>query len=59
MDGEKKMKVKTFVGTCTNDIDEKVNAFEEENDVRATQTRTVVKGTDIIHFYTVFYNEKK
>lgn len=48
------MKLKTFVGTNIEELDEEFNKFEEENVVKATQTRTVVVEGKVVHYYTAF-----
>lgn len=49
------MKIKTFVAENPTQLDELVNAFEENNDVKATQTDTFVMDNRLYHKAVVFY----
>jgi len=55
------MKILTFEGTSIGELDKRLNDFEDNNNVKATQTRTVWDGKEVRHFYTVFYipNDKE
>lgn len=51
------MKIKTFMNLNPTLLDEAVNKFEEDNDVKATQTDMIVFEGAIFHKAVVFYRK--
>lgn len=56
------MKIKTITATTEDEIDAKVNEFEQTHDVKATQTHImpVIVDEHITwkYVYVLFYNDK-
>jgi len=55
----KKMKIKTMVSNNYEDLDLKVNSFEENHNVKATQTSTYTDKGVVYHKAVAFYLEEK
>ena len=54
------MKQITMESTNTAELDELVNAFEEENNVKATQSYAVFEpvNNNIVHYRVLFFDPK-
>jgi len=53
------MKIKTMVSNNYEDLDLKVNSFEENHNVKATQTSTYLDKGVTYHKAVAFYLEEK